>query len=357
MLIKLVSEIARPLNFLGLGEKFVDWAMLGEKFCWLDSMYDIFVSQQQKRLTLLLPGYGCDWFKKFGGCTMCGFGQKLVEVHQKYRGLSRISANDFVGLYSMAEMLSAKQQPKLLYIYNGGSFLNENEIPLQAQLAITKAVSQHSTIRLLFVESRPEFINSLSLVRLTDELRGKTLEIGIGLEAVTDLVRDKMIHKGFTCADYERAVKDCKKQGVKVLTYVFLKPMGLTEAEAINEAVRTIKYAFEIGTDEVSLSCAFIQQDTPMHQVYLAGKFKPPWLWSIIEVIKQTAEFGPVRIGSFNDEPPPIAKPQNCTVCSYLVEKAIDRYNLSRNLSKIENLSCQCRKEWQQEVNNQQSSS
>ena len=354
MLVSLINAIARPLNFLGLSEGFINWAM-GEKFCWLDNIYDIFSSQQKQRLTLLLPGYGCAWAKRSGGCTMCGFGKKLAEVHQKYRGLFRIGANDFAGLYRVAERLSAKQKPESLYVYNGGSFLNSDEIPLLSQLAIAKSVGQHKSLDSLFVESRPEFINSLSLARLTDELKGKVLEIGIGLEAVDDRIREVLIRKGFSRDDYEQAVKTCKKRGVKVLTYVFLKPLGLTEAEAIDEAVKTIKYAFKTGTDEVSLSCAFIQPGTPMHEAYLAGKFKPPWLWSIIEVLKRTKDFGPVRVGSFNDEPPPIAKPKNCGVCSYLTEKAIDKYNLSRNLDELINLSCQCRDTWQKEADNQKS--
>jgi len=353
MVINLINAVAQSLNFLGLGEGFIKLALPGEEFYDLDDIYDVFSSQQKKRLTLLLPGYGCAW----GKCTMCGFGKKLAEVHRQYHGLLRIEANDFVAFCRMAIMLSVKQQPQWLYVYNGGSFLNVKEIPLAAQIAIARLIGQQENIDSLFIESRPEFVNSLSLARLADELKGKTLEIGIGLEAFTDRVREVLIRKGFSRGDYERAVGVCKNRGVKALTYVFLKPLGLTEAEAIDEAVRTIEYAFEAGTDEASLSCAFIQSCTPMHEVYLAGKFTPPRLWSVVEVLKQTKDFGPVRVGSFDDEPPPIAGPKNCDVCSRSVEMAIGRYNLSRNLNELTNVSCQCRNDWQKEINNQKSPS
>ncbi|PIZ70482.1 MAG: hypothetical protein COY09_02865 [Candidatus Portnoybacteria bacterium CG_4_10_14_0_2_um_filter_39_11] len=277
-----------PLSCLGLAKRFIDLVMQGEEFYALDDIYDVFSGQQKKRLTLLLSGYGCAW----GKCTVCGFGKKLAEIHQKYPGLLRLDHGrlrlglpriddvaDLVAFYRMAVMLNVKQQPQWLYIYNGGSFLNADEIPLTAQIAIARLVGQHKSLDSLFVESRPEFVSSLSLARLTDGLKGKTLEIGIGLEAITDRVREVLIRKGFSRDDYGRAVGVCKNRGVKVLAYVFLKPLGLTEAESIDEAVRTIKYAFEAGTDEVSLSCAFVQEGTVMYEAFLKEgeeKFIPP---------------------------------------------------------------------------------
>ncbi len=346
MLLQLVVGIAKTLRPFDLAERFVNCVCRGEKFFGIDQIYNPFFAHVSKRLVLELPGRGCAWFKKSGGCTMCGFNQKLEAINQRWN----LSASDLTGLYKIAELLTRAEKPELLCIFNGGSFLNEEEIPLKTQLAIVKAVGLHSTFKILFVESRPEFVIDKRISSLLDALKQKKLEVGVGLEAVTDKVREVCIHKGFGLPAFEKAVRTLKKYGIYVLTYVFLKPLGLSEKEAIEEAVRTIEYAFETGSDEVSLSCAFIQKGTPMARAYEQGEFRPPWLWSIIEAVRRTAHFGPVRIGSFKDNPLPIAIPRNCPKCSQRVEKTLQEYNFTRNIAVFDNLCCDCQKQWSREI-------
>ncbi len=345
MLISLAGEVAKWIKPLGLVKKFVKLLSGKEEFFSIEQFYDYFSTQVQTRVILEIPGRGCAWYKNSGGCTMCGFGNKLKEVNTKWN----FSDKDLVGLYKMAEVSSRSHEPKWLYIYNGGSFLNLDEVPLKTQIDIACAIRKHPTFFGLFVESRPEFIQEETIIPLLNALGIKFLKIGIGLEAVTDQVREVNIHKGFSRQDYEQAVELVKSHNARILTYVFLKPLGLSEKEAIEEAVRTIFYAFEKGSDEVSLSCAFIQEGTKMERAYQSGKFRPPWLWSIIEVVRRTANLGPVRIGSFEDKPLPIAIPHNCSKCDVAVMKAIRQYNLSYNLHVFDNLKCDCQIRWEEE--------
>jgi radical SAM enzyme (TIGR01210 family) len=147
-----------------------------------------------------------------------------------------------------------------------------------------------------------------------------------------------------------KAIERLKSRGGFALTYVFLKPLGLSEREAIEEAVRTIEYAFNKGSDEISLSCAFVQEGTKTAKAYEDGKFRPPWLWSIIEVIRRTKHLGSVRVGSFKDEPLPIAIPNNCSKCSLAIEEALRKYNLIRQISIFDALDCECKKQWIEEI-------
>ena len=64
---------------------------------------------------------------------------------------------------------------------------------------------------------------------------------------------------------------------------------------SIKEAINTAKYAFSVGSDEVAFESAFIQEGTCMEKMYRENKFKPPWLWSVIEVIKQTHDLGSIN--------------------------------------------------------------
>lgn len=346
MLMNLTASLTNILKPLGLGKKFVDLILGGEEFFKTDRVYNPFLDRVVKRLILEIPGRGCAWFKESGGCTMCGFNQKLETINKRWN----FSASDLIAFYKIAESLNRDENPELLCIFNGGSFLNEEEVPLETQLAIAKAVHSHPKLRLLFVESRPEFVTNDRISQLLNFLQQKKLEIGIGLEAVTDKVREEYIHKGFNLTDYEKAVGVVKTHGAYLFTYVFLKPFHFSEKEAIEEAVRTIEYVFEKGADEVSLSCAFVQEGTQMAAAYKKGEFRPPWLWSIIEVVYRTAHLGPVRIGSFKDNPPPIDIPHNCPKCSQKVERALQEYNLSRDISIFDQLFCECKNQWKKET-------
>ncbi|OGD83009.1 hypothetical protein A2165_01530 [Candidatus Curtissbacteria bacterium RBG_13_40_7] len=318
------------------------------KFSFIDTIYDPLQNRQVKRWVLELPGAGCEWYKRTGGCTMCAFNQST----QKYTFGGKLFPHFvFMLLFHYAYKLVKKNQPELLVIYNGGSFLSGKEIPLQTQLAILEFVTKHPTIKKILVESRAEFVTMEKMLQYAQAIDGKELEIALGLESMNDSVRNKCLAKGLSKETFEQAVRICHHFGFKAFAYVYLKPHCLTEEEAIQDAIETIKYCFQIGVDEVSLSCAFVQKNTLLEKLYNEGKFVPPKLWSIIEVITETAHLGPVRIGHFDDEPPPIAIPHNyrhgniqavCPICNEKVMTAIEQYRLTHDASQLKYIHCSC---------------
>ncbi|MCX6786119.1 MAG: hypothetical protein NTZ18_04720 [Candidatus Komeilibacteria bacterium] len=292
---------------------------------------------------------------------MCGFNCPKSSKQQyawiaKYFGGRALHPLYWIGYFGIRS-----QNPQNLTIYNGGSFLNSGreisgskpEIPYSLQTAICRHVGQHPTIQKLFVESRPEFITRSNIGSLTDLLQGKVLQVGIGLESKNNKVRNSILRKGINLGQFENAVSVLKEYKAKSLAYVFFKPMELSEEEAIDDAVHTIQYCFEAGVDEVSLSCAFIQDGTKMADQYRKGAYQLPRLWSIIEVIKKTAPLGPVRIGTFEDDPPPIAIPRNCPQCTETVMQAIGQYRRTFNLSLFNQLHCPCEETWLKEISAQ----
>jgi len=326
--------------------KFLLNILTRERFFFVDQIYDFQEKKAIPRLTLLLPGKGCEWAIKTGGCTMCAFGRKAREIGKNFSG------DDLLTLYEIATDLTKNQQPLDLTIYNGGSFLNDKEIPFEIQLKICRRVKNHPSLKKLLIESRVEFINEQRIQVLKNELGEKTLIIGIGLEAQDDKIRNVFIRKGLDKKDYEGVVKLLKENGVRILTYVFLKPIYLTEKKAIEEAMKTIEYAFRVGTDEIALEVAFVQEGTLMHKLFRENKYKPPWLWSIIEVIKKTYNLGPIQVGGFEDEPPPIAVPSNCPLCSSRIKSLLQQYREMHDINLLNNLKCDCYELWKKEVGN-----
>jgi len=304
------------------------------------TIFDPLQKKQIKRWVLELPGAGCEWYKKTGGCTMCGFNQSTY----KYTFGGKLYPHFiFMLLFYYAYLIIRKTKPELLVIYNGGSFLSDKEIPLKTQLAILNFVRKNPTIKKIIVESRAEFVNAAKLQLYKEAIGGKKLEIALGLESADDKIRNECLKKGMSKETFAKAVKLCHAFDFQSFAYVFLKPYCLNEKEAVEDAIKSIEYCFQTGIDEVSLSCAFVQENTALHELYQLGQFQPPTLWSIIEVIEKTAHLCPVRIGHFDDEPPPIAIPQNCPKCNEKVLTAIENYRQTHDLQVFAELNCECK--------------
>ncbi len=323
-----------------------------DDFSYIDEVYNIQTGFPEKRWVLMLPGAGCQWSKEHnGGCYMCGFSHTLKHNGNK-------DARQLENKIRLAFLLGSylvnvnRNKPESLFIYNGGSYLNDKEIPKSVQIKIIQCVvEKYKSIKNILVESRPEFITPENISDIKFALNDNCkLSIGIGLECKSDYIRKNYINKGFKRRDYEKAVNLLKSEGIGVLTYIFLKPIMLTERQAIDEAIESIEYAFSCGTDSVALESAFIQKGTIMHQLYKEKKYKPPWLWSILTVVEKGAKYGPIHIGSFHDNPEPIKVPANCPQCNDKVMRAISHYNKYHDLSAFSLLNCLCKKQWDWEI-------
>ncbi len=228
--------------------------------------------------------------------------------------------------------------------------MDERQIPLEAQTEILTILSKDENIKKIIIESRPEFIREDFVKELVEIVKNKRLEVGIGLESVTDFIREKCINKGFSLKDYEGALNILKKYDIRVLTYVLLKPPFLNEWEAIIEAEKTIRYAFQAGTDTVILEVLYLEADSIVEYLYKQNMYKLPWLWSVVEIIKKTNNLGEIRIGYPQDSPPPIQIAKNCDKCTERFYSAFHMFNKSANIAELKSLNCDCKKEWKKEI-------
>ena len=326
--------------FLGISK------LLNLPFYALDEIYESKLKKEVKRCVLYLPGKGCGWYKKSGGCSICGFNSELEKVNR----IKKINNEDLMMLYKIAERATFAMSPFRLTIFNGGSFLNDDEIPLEVQLDIADNFKRHFSFQVMEIESRPEYVKENKIAELVDRAKPKTVQVNIGLECVDDYIRINYINKGFLKEEYERACSVLKNNGAKVLTYVFLKPPFISEKRAIKEAINTVNYVFEQGTGEAALECAFVQKNTQLEKLYKKNEFRPPWLWSIIKVIESISGKGIVRIGDFQDVPPPLAVPYNCDRCSNEIMGLFREYKKTLNIKIFENLTCECKTMWLKEL-------
>ncbi|MCP4156342.1 MAG: archaeosine biosynthesis radical SAM protein RaSEA [bacterium] len=310
-----------------------------------DIRQELFEGVNYKRAVIFLMSNGCEWaLKSAHGCVMCGHISK-----QTRREENVIPTEDFIRQFDDGyRKLDLKETP-LLNIYNNGSFLNDREIPARARTEIFKKIAGNPDIKMVVFESRPEFITEDKIVEMSELLQDKHVEVAIGLEMKNDFYRKLCLNKGFPLKTFEAGAGHIVDH-LHLKTYVFLKPPFLTEKESIDEAVATADYAFQFGAGTVSIEACTIQDFTLVKYLHKAGLYQPPRLWSIIEVVKRVKNPGKLIIGMFQFFPFPTEVPFNCKKCSHDALEAIKRYNRTLDVTVFDHLDCQCKAQWQKEL-------
>ena len=297
-----------------------------------------------KRLVIHLRSNGCGW-KRSGGCTMCGFWAETAQQKDK------ISVEDFVHQFEgVLKRFDIREYP-IVCIYNAGSILNEQEIPIEALERIVKMISAVPEIAQVVFESRIDYFNSQKLSRLKGILKDKDLLIGVGLESANDIVRDLCIHKGLDKRVFERKLELAKSIGIKPVVYVLIKPLFLTEAEAIDDAVATTGYLCDLGIQNIHYETMTIENHTLAHALFGLGQYQLPWLWTIIEIIERVSSRARPFVSPFSYITQAEAVPHNCPSCTPQVTKAIlEDYCSSFDLTRLRNLNCACKSQWLREL-------
>jgi radical SAM enzyme (TIGR01210 family) len=275
---------------------------------------------------------------------MCG------HLARQTRQETRLSADDHVRQFQAEfKRLDFRQYP-LLNLFNNGSFLNDNEIAPAARRRILQQINANPHIRMVVLESRPEFVSAGKIAEIRQLLPDKQVEIALGLELKNDLYRSLCLNKGFSLKQYDAAAA-LVCAALHLRTYVFLKPPFLSEQESIDEAVDTVEHAFSRGSTTVSLEACTVQDYTLVRCLYDTGQFKPPWLWSILEVVKRCYRPGRrLVVGMFRFFPSPQVVPFNCHQCSGAVMEALDHYNRTLDVAPFADLCCPCREKWQTQL-------
>jgi len=292
---------------------------------------DIVDGQRVKALVVIFRTIGCWWSRK-KGCLMCGYNQAASG--------SGIGEEQLLKQLEIAK--SKLQGEEMVKIYTSGSFLDEREIPLVVRERI---LQEFSTCKRILFESRPEFVTEESLSTLPAD----KVEIALGLESANDLVLRKCINKGFDASDYERAAALIKGKGMRVRTYLLLKPPYLTERQAMTDTLSSIDFAFRFS-DSISINPVNVQRDTLVESLFRRGDYRPPWLWTLVEVLREGRSKTDVRVFSSPSGAGTPRGAHNCGKCDEGVIAAIERFAFSQDLKELEGLDCECKSRWRAQL-------
>src|SRR5262245_25962681 len=283
----------------------------------------------ERIILYLRSDVGCEFATRTGGCTACRHallgtaGQRVDGVY-----VDRMYVTQYLAA------VAAHGLPPVVCIYNEGNMLNDRELPHEQLWEITRHMAANGVKRFT-LESRTEYMTDRTLAALKEAAGDMELEIGIGLESLSPFDRNELFLKELSLGSYERTVQRLRKHGIRSLAYVIIKPSFLNEAQGIADAVRTCRYAFDQGTDAISLEPIGVEPKTVTERMYERGLFEPCRLWSVIDVTAQTHPWGEIRIGGFQFEPLPTTLPHNCDHCNSRVLRAITEYNRTHDVAVL----------------------
>ncbi|MCD1295625.1 TIGR01210 family radical SAM protein [Methanocella sp. CWC-04] len=283
-----------------------------------------------KCYTIIFQTRGCYWGQK-GGCTMCGYIYDSASIPP--------STEDLIAQFdSVADRIGEG----VVKIFTSGSFFDVREIP--------ESVREHILTRLneitdkVIIETRPEFVTDKTMV--SSKALVDNMEVAIGLETSNDDIRINSINKNFLFKDFVRASETAKAHGVTTKAYLMMKPPFISEKDALDDMVKSVMDAAPYAPT-ISINLCNVQRGTLVDELFYRKAYRPPWLWSIVEVIKRVHG----KTGSVIMSDPLAAGasrgPHNCGKCDSDFANAIRKYSMTQDISAFDDLDCECRSLWE----------
>lgn len=314
---------------------------------WIED--DRLLTGKGKSLVIIMNSSGCSWaLGAAGGCSMCGYSNDTS---------LQITGEDLITQVKDSLTKFGDKDFQAIKLFNSGSFLDSNEIPQLAQKEILELIARRENIAEVIVESRPEFVKKEKILELKKFLGEEiTLEIGIGLESSNDKIRIDYINKGFLIEDFKKAVKIINENGAQVKSYLLFKPPFITEKAAIEDTIQSIIDSIKIGAQSISINPLNIQNGTLVYNLWKDNLYRPPWFWSLQEVLQNTwqrIEDEGLR-DSFNrivSDPSGAGSRRgihNCRNCNRQFIKTLKKYTLNQDPTVFYSTKCECHATWEE---------
>lgn len=242
---------------------------------------------------------------RYSKCLGCNLPSKMSQNHIDFRDI--ISQIDNFFKNTLKE--SQKQEIQKIIVSNNGSVLDEDTFSTTALMyLIAKIKVECPKTLFLALETRPEYVDLEELEVLSRGLiEGDTptaLELAIGFEAFDDTIRNDIFFKGLDIKVFEKFVTKIHQintkfeqkypnnyKKIKLKTYFMQKPVpAMTEDEAIADIQRGIDYLHDIAEKyaldiNMHLNPTYAAKGTLLEKEFLAGKYSPPLLRSIVQSV------------------------------------------------------------------------
>ena len=173
----------------------------------------------------------------------------------------------------------------------------------------------------------------------------------MGYETQDERIRNGVLRKGLSEETFQRVAELLAAKDVRLKAYVLIKPdASLSEAQAVTEAVRTLKHLRDTGRRlglEVAahLNPTYVARGSALEEEFRLKHYQPPRLWSVVDIVSRLEGQGlaihvgldteglAVRGGTF----------RNCGRCDRRVRAALRDFSSSQDYGLLRGLDCSCR--------------
>lgn len=308
---------------------------------------DIFIDKSiGKSITIILRTVGCKYAYDTGGCTMCSYLMDSSPI----KITSENIINQFNGvLDKYKEELKNNSKNYSIKLFTSGSFLDEFEVPKEAMEHIFKTLGELN-VKEVAIESRPEYITNETMELIRKHINNDiNVEIGVGIETANEEIRNISIHKGISNKDIENALTTANKYNVGIKAYLLIKPPFITEKQAIEDSINSANKYIEMGVSRISFCPSSIHKGSLVELLWKRNQYRPPFLWTIIEILKEVKSKNPDKLIMCDTSGIPSNRGAhnkvNCD-CNYKIKEALGDYTITQDLSLIENIDCECKTYW-----------
>jgi len=273
-----------------------------------------------------------------GSCTMCNFGAGS--------GIDKSKL-----LWQIDRILEKVSGLPMVYITPLGSMFDDAEVPPDVRQVIFQRLAQKGC-RVYGTESRPETITDEKMAQFRDAFGPNViLQVGLGIETANPYVQLNCINKGLAEQDSIRAIQTLKRYGIVALVHILLKPLFLTESEAIADAAGTVDWALKHGADGIVFCMTNLKPHTLTHWLQQRGGYRVPYVWSGLTVLRNMKpEYRKLcTLSGLYSGVTIYQTAYNCSQCTNKVIAGMQRFSTRPDPAILEELDrheCQCREEW-----------
>ncbi|MEK7389106.1 MAG: hypothetical protein AAB036_05365 [Elusimicrobiota bacterium] len=313
---------------------------------------------------------GCPWFDEAGGCAVCdGYG-KHPDFDPPTGTLLDETIEEALAFIE-DDSLKALREGRNIYAVNLGSAmtLHERSLPRISRLKLFRGAGKilqpfiargaHATYRF---ESRLSDINAQSLQELRECIAPNIrVEIGVGIEAVNDFVRETLLNKGYpidALGTLRQTVDLAARYNVGLEAHIVLGSPFLTELESLVSAVESVEAVLGAGVCGTVLMTTNIKSASYLGNVlYRMGRFSPVSIHATIEALNRLYASGSLKAFpmGFEASDPILRRAQGCPQCTERLSASLrtlaDLYSewgpaKGAEFFRTQDWSCACREQW-----------
>ena len=231
-----------------------------------------------RRGIIALSTRGCSYARRFGACSICGHSLSCIWD-------SDMSEEYTLSLFEKSLARLRVHLPSTVGVYCSGSFCDELEVSKRVRLMILNMLAMEDWIGTIIFESLPQFLSQEVVEEVAEQLHGKKVMIGVGLDCSSEVLRSILTLKEIEDSSYKIAAKNCRDVEIDPVAYVVVKPPFLTEGESIWEAGQAIHKAAELGYAHVSLEPIALQHGTVQSFLWSKKLYNRPTIWTVLKSI------------------------------------------------------------------------